>query len=318
MWDNLLTIVLLNIGYLALLGATVYVSFLFLSFGLVPGIIAAGVMIYLFSVYSSTVAQMTYTFSDYKKARVKQFLDYLKQGFSFAIEQWLALWIQVFIIIVGIPFYFRMNNFMGQALLGALITFCIVWWLAFQYYYPLRCRMKNDPPMKIIKKCFIILVDNLPFSIGLGIGSILIIPLSALGLFAFPGMVTVNLWHQVALKIRLGKYDYFDILEHLKNMPGETRLALQQKYLKMVKNSKDYLETEKIYDELEEVADLTDAAVKALCENIFTIDTIKTIIDDYINGQIPEKRIPWFEITSKDRDLVGVRTFKGMIFPWKD
>lgn len=318
MWDNLLTILILNIGYYVVLGAVVYVSFLLLSFGLLPGFLAMGVMLYLFSVYTSTINQMAKDFSDYKQPGVKDFIDYLKKSFSLAVVQWIALWVQVFIILVGIPFYVQMNNFLGQALSTALIALCIAWWLAFQYYYPIRGRMKNDPPLKVIKKCFIILVDNLPFTIGMGIGSLLILPISILGLFAIPGISTVILWQQVGFKLRLGKYDYHDILEHLKKMSVETRIGVQQKYNKIVREKNNYLNLETVYEELEEVPEITDAAVKALCENIFTVETVKSFVDDYINGQIQEQKIPWFEITMRDRELVGERTFKGMIFPWKD
>ena len=30
------------------------------------------------------------------------------------------------------------------------------------------------------------------------------------------------------------------------------------------------------------------------------------------------KKIPWFELLEEDRERVGKRTLKGMIFPWKD
>jgi hypothetical protein len=30
------------------------------------------------------------------------------------------------------------------------------------------------------------------------------------------------------------------------------------------------------------------------------------------------KKIPWAELLSEDKELVGTRTLKGMIFPWKD
>ncbi len=36
------------------------------------------------------------------------------------------------------------------------------------------------------------------------------------------------------------------------------------------------------------------------------------------NPDANRRKVPWYELLEEDRDLVGPRTLKGMIFPWKD
>jgi uncharacterized membrane protein YesL len=41
---------------------------------------------------------------------------------------------------------------------------------------------------------------------------------------------------------------------------------------------------------------------------------------DYLeaNPEAPRKGIPWDDLLEEDQELVGTRTIKGMLFPWKD
>jgi len=93
---------------------------------------------------------------------------------------------------------------------------------------------------------FLLLLDNPLFTVGLLIGSLVVFVLSAFTAFLLPGLATILLWWNVALKLRLYKYD------HLEKHPDDRR------------------------------------------------------------------HIPWDGLLAEDRDRVGKRTLKGMIFPWKE
>jgi hypothetical protein len=79
------------------------------------------------------------------------------------------------------------------------------------------------------------------------VGSVAVLALSAFTALLIPGITGLLIWHQVALKIRLCKYDY-----------------------------------------LEE------------------------------NPDANRRQIPWDALLIDDRERVGKRTLRGMIFPWKE
>jgi hypothetical protein len=98
----------------------------------------------------------------------------------------------------------------------------------------------------LLKKMFLLLLDNPLFSFGLFLGSLLILAVSVFTVFLLFGVTTLLLWWNTALKLRLYKYD------HLEKHPDDRR------------------------------------------------------------------RIPWDALLVEDRERVGKRTLKGMIFPWKE
>jgi len=53
-----------------------------------------------------------------------------------------------------------------------------------------------------------------------------------------------------------------------------------------------------------------------------SVDAVKLRIRKYewleAHPGADRKKIPWAELLSEDKELVGTRTLKGMIFPWKD
>jgi hypothetical protein len=121
----------------------------------------------------------------------------------------------------------------------------IFWILAFQYFFSIQARL-DKKFSKILKKMFLLLLDNPLFTIGLLIGTLVTFAVSVFTAFLLPGITSIFLWWNVALKLRLYKYDYLE------------------------KN--------------------------------------------------PEARrnIPWDALLTEDRERVGKRTLKGMIFPWKE
>ncbi|MFW5683534.1 MAG: hypothetical protein ACOC1I_01640, partial [Spirochaetota bacterium] len=122
----------------------------------------------------------------------------------------------------------------------------LVWALAGQFYFPIRAQL-DDKITKVLRKCFVIFFDNTVFAIVVGIGTIVVSAGSAFTAFLIPGIGGLLIWHQVALKLRLYKYDYLE--EH----PDANR-----------------------------------------------------------------KDIPWDALLIDEKDRVGKRTLRGMIFPWKE
>lgn len=246
MWDNMFQVVLLNIGFILMLSLAVFGPPLFAETVPVLSAIVFAVSGILLYVYLGAASMLTRDIADYQRAGFKEFFAYLKETWKTSAVFGLIAVLHILVLSIAIPVYGSMQNIFGLAALVFLLWGSLIWAIASQYYLPLRDRLDRKI-RKIIKKCFILFFDNTFFSITLGIGAVAIFALSAFTAFLIPGIATVLLWWNVALKLRLYKYDY------LEQNPGANR-----------------------------------------------------------------RRIPWDALLVEDRERVGKRTLKGMIFPWKE
>jgi hypothetical protein len=244
MWDNLLSIFLLNVGFLLVVGAGVYLlslvdNFVFFLptafFGLV------GLCLYI-----GVAAMMTRDMANYKSLEFRNFIPYLKATWKASVAFAFIILAQLIILQFVMPWYWQIGSIWGLAIASLIFWVSLTWWLASQYYFPIRTQLDDDVK-KVFRKCFVLFFDNTLFSIGLAIGVIIMVILSGFVVFMLPGMATILLWHQVAMKLRMYKYDY------LEAHPNANR-----------------------------------------------------------------KEIPWNDLLYEDRERVGHRSLRGMIFPWKD
>jgi len=244
MWDNLLSIFLLNMGFLLVAAGGFYalslMSHPLFFFG------TAFLAFLALCLYTGVVAMMTRDIANYQSPEFRNVIPYLKETWKVSTVLALLILAQLLIVEIVMPWYLGLKNLVGLAIGSLLFWFSLTWWLAAQYYFPIRAQIDTEIK-NIFRKCFIFFFDNTIFSIGLAIGSVLIALLSSLVMFLLPGVAVVLLWHQSALKLRLYKYTY--------------------------------LET---------------------------------------NPQADRKKIPWNDILAEERDRVGTRSLRGMIFPWKE
>jgi hypothetical protein len=244
MWDNLLSIFLLNVGFLLVVAAGFYVLSIAdnLIFFLPTALLAlVGICLYI-----GVAAMMTRDMANYKSLEMRNFTPYLKATWKTSVAFALVVLAQLLIVQFVMPWYLRQGNLLGLAIASLLFWVSLTWWLASQYYFPIRAQLDDDVK-KVFRKCFVLFFDNTLFSIALAIGTIVMAILSGFVVFLLPGIATILLWHQAAMKLRMYKYDY------LEAHPNANR-----------------------------------------------------------------KKIPWNDLLYEDRERVGHRSLRGMIFPWKD
>lgn len=244
-WDNLISVMLLNLGFVVIGGGSFYLFYV-LSFNSTLAFVAGAVGIVLVNLYLATVSFAARDIADYATPPFKGLLDYLREGWKAAVGLAVVTVVQLAVLFVAMPFYLQIGGLLGMTAVAIIFWASVIWWLASQYYYAVRARLDKRIG-KVFKKSFILLFDNTLFTIGLGIGTLLILAVSVLTAFLVPGITSVLVWHQDALKLRLYKYDY------LEKNPGANR-----------------------------------------------------------------RDIPWEALLIDDRERVGHRSFRGMIFPWKD
>ncbi len=243
-WDNLLSIFLINIGAVLLLGGCLSVL---QHFEGRPSLFIAGIILTLvvLMLYIGTASQLTKEMADFKSPDFKHIFATINKDGLASLVFGVMLVLQVFVVGFAIPWYFARGNLLGIALAGLLFWGNLLWMLASQYYFPVRNRL-DTKIRQIPKRCLMLLFDNTGFTIALGLGTLVLVILSFFTAFLFPGIGVILLWHQVAVRLRVYKYDYFE---------------------------------------------------------------------EYPDGA--RKRIPWERLLAEDKDRVGTRTLRGMIFPWK-
>ncbi|MFP4375523.1 MAG: hypothetical protein ACLFP4_00640 [Spirochaetales bacterium] len=246
MWDNFLGVVIMNLGFIALLSLPFLLPQAVAPFGLLPIVLVHAVSIVLISIYSGVVAMMARDIANYERPEFTKFVPYLRETWVSSTVFGLIFVGIGLVLFIGFPVYANMGNLLGFAAIVFLGWALIIWLFASQFFFPIRAQLDSQNK-KVLRKCFVVFFDNTFFSILLGIGSLAIAIGSFFTAFLLPGFAGLVLWHQVALKLRLYKYDY-----------------------------------------LEE------------------------------NPDANRKSIPWDALLIEDRDRVGKRTLRGMIFPWKE
>lgn len=207
-WDNLIGIVLMNILFVLGLGL-VYLSLSLLQTSVILGVVASVCTLLIVNLVIGTVSFMTNEyvngdrpgFSDLKDA----FLGSWKGALLHSVISFL-LFIMVFIII---PFYGSFQNLIGVFIIAMLFWLTVFFTLALLYLFPIMAQL-GDNPLKALKKCFLIVFDNILFSIFLLIYTLVNLIMSILTALLLPGITGILMSHQVALKLLLLKYDFLE------------------------------------------------------------------------------------------------------------
>lgn len=290
MWDNLFRIFALNLGYVLIISGT----------GFLLSAVPAAQLAYFavliigcaaLSVFTMGTAAIISSLADYKTPEWKVFVDAIR-------ARWLPAVLLVavnaavflFLLTIAVPVYTQST--IGLVALGLLFWASVFWLLASQAFFPLITRMA-DPFGKTIRKCFTLLFDNTGFMVGLFI---------ALNVSA-PYLIGLFLLLFLSVPTRL-----LAIGSPMLLLPGPaSAVLLLTVAFKLRMYKYDYLE------ELQQAAGgETAGGETAGPEDAGPEDAERT------GRRRRRVRIPWDALLADDREQVGVRTLRGMIFPWKE
>ncbi len=246
MWDNFLSVVLFNLGFIIILMIPIWLPAPIAEVSLIGALLVQALGVVIAFVYSGTIAMMARDIANYQKPEFKNLIGYLKETWITSLVLGLIYVAIGLIFKVGVPFYSALGNMLGLAAIVFLLWAVVIFALASQFYFPVRAQL-DDKVRTVLRKSFVILFDNTMFTVVVAIGTILTTGISVFTALLIPGLTGVLIWHQVGLKLRIYKYDYLE--EH----PEANR-----------------------------------------------------------------RKIPWEALLIDDREKVGTRTLRGMIFPWKE
>jgi uncharacterized membrane protein YesL len=223
LWDNLLTVILVNLGFYfiiaALLGSMYGIAFL--AGALLPAGTALHAFIVnllvllicgaLIAVYSGAVAWIMHKIVEYEKPSFGDFIAGLKATWRPSLLFGLIQGALLALVLNAAQIYLtKGDNMLNWVLFFILFWVYLTWMMASQYFFPLQSRYDRKP-FKNIKKMFILFFDNLTFTIlCLTLVSLVELGLSFALFFLLPGFAGLMLLQAVALKLRAMKYDYLD------------------------------------------------------------------------------------------------------------
>jgi hypothetical protein len=218
LWDNMFRIVVLNMGFLAATAVPVFLPALaarfFSSVPLEMLLCAIGILIC--SVYLSAAAQTIRSISDYGSFGFADFLNNFKTAWPAGLVMGLFVFLLYLVASVIIPFYLGIESSSGLIFAAIIFWSTVFAMISFQFYFSVYTRL-GSKITKSLKKCLIISLDNSGFSLFLFLHNIVVLLISIVFVFLFPGPVGVLLYIDEALRLRLLKYDWIEA------NPGENR-----------------------------------------------------------------------------------------------
>ena len=246
MWDHFLAVVIMNLGFIVLLTVPLLVPSWLVEINVIAALVMQVIGGLLVFIYAGAISMAARDMANYERPEFRKVLEYFRDTWKSSLVLGLIWAAVVLVVVVGFPVYAGMGNFLGLAAIVFLFWAILIWTLSSQFYFPIRAQLDTQI-RKILRKTFVIFFDNTFFAIVVGIGSVLIGIGSVFTALLLPGITGLLIWHQVAVKLRLYKYDYLE--EH----PDENR-----------------------------------------------------------------RDIPWDALLIDEKERVGKRTLRGMIFPWKE
>lgn len=241
-WDNLFSLILLNVGFIAVIALFILLP-LQLGLPFLPALCLGSLPA---AIWLSACVFALKSVSDFGSFHIKDIVASLRMGLAPGLHVGVLLVLAFVVLSVGLPFYLKLGGILGAMAAGVIFWCSVIVVLALQYYLPLRARLGGGL-YKNLRKSFILFFDNPGFSLFLFLYSSVNFAVSFVLAFLIPGIAGLALAGNVALRLRLYKYDWAE--EH----PEANR-----------------------------------------------------------------REVPWDELLAEDKDLVGKRTLKGMIFPWRE
>jgi len=211
LWDNMLKIVVLNLGFLAVTAIPIFLPKLAALFIFSPPLEMAltAVGIFLCSMYLAAASVVLKSISDYGSFGFGDFFRAIKTAWPAGLAVGLLVFLFFIVLTIVIPFYLSIESGIGLILAAIVFWATIFAVLSFQYYFTVYARL-GASIKKTFKKCMIISLDNSGLSLFLLLHNIGVMVVSVIFAFMFPGPAGVLLYLDQALRLRLLKYDWLE------------------------------------------------------------------------------------------------------------
>jgi hypothetical protein len=211
MWDNLLKIVVINLGFLISTAVPVFLPMLASKFAAPVAVemALAALGVIFCSIYLAAAAYSFTSVSDYGSFTFADFFRNFKYAWKPGIAMGLFLGFLYLVFTTILPFYLAIESPAGLFLAAVVFWATVFAIISFQFYFAVYARLGKKLG-KSFKKCMIISLDNSGLALFLLINNVIAIAVSAITIFMFPGPVGALLYIDEALRLRLLKYDWLE------------------------------------------------------------------------------------------------------------
>jgi hypothetical protein len=228
LWDNLVRIALLNLGFIAVFAVPLFVPQLLAWNPLLEAAATfAGAL--LVCVYLSTIAALIKKIPDAEFSPLAELKSAAKPAIPAGLLSGAVFFFVFIIITVTLPFYLQINSTFGIFFAVVVFWFMCAVLLILQYFIPVKNRLEPNLK-KALKKSALLFLDNSLFSVFLLLFSFLLLLVSVFVAFLAPGPAGALLFLDEALRLRLLKYDYLEAHPdaNRKKIPWDTLLEAER------------------------------------------------------------------------------------------
>ena len=227
-WDNLFSLILLNLGFVLALG----LGFLLPGAGGLPAwasVAIGAVALAAGSVWWSATVFAMKDVADFGSFHIRDIWAHVRNGLVPGLQVGAFLIVGWFVVSVGLPFYLSVGGMLGALAAGVIFWCAVILLLALQYYIPLRARLGGGL-RKNLRKSFVMFFDNPGFSVFMFLHCAATFVVSFFLAFLLPGFAGIALAQDVALRLRLYKYDWLEANPEAKrrDVPWEALLKEDQ------------------------------------------------------------------------------------------
>lgn len=207
-WDNLLSIIMLNVTIIAVAFGGYFLagltsSVIPLSLAVIAATALAEGILFL------TISTLMARIADYKSFTLRDFFAAVKASAAHGALFALVNGVAVVMVAVAIPYYLGMGTILGFALAVLMFWVAVGFVLSMQWFLPIRSRL--EPKFgKALKKSVIVFFDNPGFSVFMFFYSAVLLALSTVLVSMLPGITGLILAQNEAFRLRMYKYDWLE------------------------------------------------------------------------------------------------------------
>lgn len=209
MWDNLALVFFLNIGFVLIIAGCKLLTIQTISNILPLWLLVAFLINTLFSLYCGVVSCICRTIANNEKFELAKVTAYFKKTALSSLQLSAVVFVYMAAILASFSFYGSQSLFVSRIAVYFIFWINLIVIFSLQFFYAFQSAYGGSA-VETAKKSFAFFMDNKGFSLIIFIGSLLIILLSTVTIFVMFGLTTILLWLNVAVKLRMYKYDFLE------------------------------------------------------------------------------------------------------------